>query len=65
MSQKENRNLLEATAAIKWQDLITIASLQAKDIIVIKANVYATKAKTRYKTKSSEHSPSKKKFKLN
>jgi hypothetical protein len=57
--------LLEAIAAIKGHDLIIIASLQAKDTIVIKANIYITKAKTRYKTKSSKHSPSKKKFKLN
>jgi hypothetical protein len=57
--------LLEAIAIIKGHNLITIANLQAKDIIIIEANIYAIKAKTRYKTKSSKYSPSKKKFKLN
>ena len=57
--------MLEAIAAIKGQDLTIIANLQAKDTIIIKANIYAIKAKTRYKTKSSEYSLSKKKFKLN
>ena len=57
--------MLEAIAAIEGQGLTAIAGLQAKDTIVIKVNVYITKAKTRYKTKSSEHSPSKKKLRLN
>jgi hypothetical protein len=33
--------------------------------MVIKVDVYITKAKTRYKTKSSKHSLSRKKFRLN
>ena len=57
--------MLEAIIAIKGHNLIIIASLQAEDTIIIEANIYATKAKTRHKTKSSKYSPSKKKSKLN
>ena len=65
MSQKENRNLLEATAATEGQDLTEIAGLRAEDTVVVEADVHATEAKTRHETKSSEHSPSRKKFRLN
>jgi hypothetical protein len=57
--------LLEAIVAIKGHNLTTIASLQAEDTIIIEANIYAIKAKTRHKTKSSKYSPSKKKSRLN
>jgi len=57
--------LLKATKAIKGQDLIIIANLQAKDIIVIlKVNINATKEKAKYKTKLSEDS-AKKRIRLN
>jgi len=59
--------LLKAIVAIKGQDFIIIANLQAKDIIVIifKANVYTIKAEFKYKPKLSEDRPSKKRSKLN
>jgi len=53
--------LLEAVVATKGRDLIAIADLRAEDTIVVKAN----KAKTKYKTKSSEDSPRIKRSRLN
>jgi len=60
-SQKENRNLLKATAATEGQDLTAIAGLRAEDTVVVEADVHVTK----HETKSSEHSLSRKKLRLN
>ena len=59
--------MLKAIVAIKGQDFIIIANLQAKDIIVVifKANIHATKAEFKYKLKLSKDKPSKKRSKLN
>ena len=63
--QKENSKLLEVIVAIKGQDFTIIANLQAKDTIIIKANIYAIKAEFKHKLKLSKDKPSKKKSKLN
>lgn len=57
--------MFETTAATKGRDLTAIADLRAKDTVAIKADVYATEAKTGHETKPSEHGPSKKRSRLN